>query len=89
MVLGTIYCADGPNTLYQRIWPTYKVPVIDKQGQPTFPSKYPQSVIEQYRIDINDEYVWSGQYLLRPAQRTDLFTFPYKTVTLNTFQEML
>jgi hypothetical protein len=89
LLLGTIYCADGPNTIYQRIWPTYKVPVVDNQGLPTFPSKYPLSVIEQYKTDINDAYVWSGQYLLRPALRTDRFTFPFKTVSLNTFEEFL
>lgn len=89
LMLGTIYSPDGPNTLYQRIWPTYKVPIIDNQGHPTFPSRYPASVIEQYRTDINDEYVWSGQYLLKPAVRTDMYTFPFKTVTLNTFEEFL
>lgn len=89
LVLGTIYCPDGPNTLYQKIWPTYKVPVIDNQGLPTFPSLYPLDVIEKYRTDINDEYTWAGQYLLKPALRTDQFTFPFKTVTLNTFEEFL
>lgn len=89
LMLGTIYCPNGPNTLYQRVWPTYKVPITDKQGLPTFPSKFNAQVIEQLRCDINDEYIWEGQYMLRSALRTDKFTFPFKDVQLKVFQEFL
>lgn len=89
IMLGTIYCPDGPNTLYQRAWPTYKVPIIDKQGRPTFPSRFPAEVIDQYRTDTNDEYVWQGQFMVAPALRTDQYQFPFKTVILNTFEEFL
>ena len=89
VMLGTIYCPNGPNTLYQRVWPTYKVPIVDKQGLPTFPTKFSTQVIEQLKSDINDEYIWKGQYMLESALRTDKFTFPYKNVQLKVFQEFL
>lgn len=89
LLLGTIYCPDGPNTLLQKIWPSYKVPIIDRNGLPTFPTKFGANVIAQLRRDVNDEYVWQGQYMLAAAIRTDKYLFPFKDVILNQFTEML
>lgn len=77
VMLGTIYSDKGPNTNYQGKWKTYKRAIITAKGNPTFPSMYPREVIRQYEEDINDSYVWLGQYMLRASNRTDKFFYPF------------
>ena len=81
---GTIYSKEGPNTLFQKRWKTYKRPIVDREGNPTFPSEYPMSVIQQKRKDTQDEWTWQGQYLLRSIQRTDRWVFPFLGKRLQT-----
>jgi len=77
VMLGTIYSDRGPNTIYQSRWQTYKRAVLTTDGRPTFPSVYPLSVIERMKTDISDNYVWLGQYMLKPSMRTDKFFYPF------------
>ena len=86
VMLGTIYCEGGPNTIYQEKWPTYKRAVVDSYGFPTFPSRFNEEVIAQYKSDINDDYLWKGQYLLKAAKRTDKFFYPFIDVKLKKFK---
>jgi hypothetical protein len=77
-MMGTIYHPYGPNTFYQSLWPTYKVPIIDKLGQSTFPSEFNKERIEKIIRDIANEWLWQGQYMLKSVPRTDKFFFPFK-----------
>lgn len=86
VLLGTIYAPNGPNTIYQNIWPTYKRPIIDQYGQPTFPSRFSLIEIEKYRRDISDDWLWSGQYLLKSTKRIDKFFYPFHDVKLKPFK---
>lgn len=82
-LLGTVYCENGPNTFYQSKWFTYKRPCYDKYGEPTFPSRWDRDALEKMKRDMDDDYLWQGQYLLKPARRTDLFFYPFTDVRLN------
>lgn len=89
IMLGTIYCGEGPHTLLQKSWPTYKVPIVDAKGLPTFPSRFPAHVVERIRADINDQWIFDGQYMLKSSPRTDKFSFTFAQTVLNQFTEML
>lgn len=82
---GTIYCENGPNTVYQTVWPTYKRPIVDKYGVPTFPSRYGLSEIETKRKEVvatAGEHTWMGQYMLKFVQRTGDHIFPFRDLRL-------
>ena len=83
LLLGTIYAEDGPNTYYQKVWRTYKRPIWDSLRRPSFPSRWPNP--EKIRSELNDEWLWAGQYLLESRPRTDKFFYPYAGVELNSF----
>lgn len=85
LMSGTIYSERGPNTVYQTRWPTYKIPIVDKYGKPTFPSVFSESAIKQLRVDIADEWYWQGQYMMRYVPRTDNMFFPFSGVKLQEF----
>lgn len=75
---GTLYSKEGPNTLYQKHWKTYKRAIIDHNGQPSMPGKYPLPAIRQKKADTADDWTWQGQFLLKSVQRTDKFVFPFQ-----------
>lgn len=81
---GTIYSGTGPHTLYQKKWPTYKRRIIDKYGNPTFPSRFPMEVIERMK-DETDSYTWDGQYLLIAPRKRDNLFYPFAAAQINKF----
>ena len=83
LLLGTVYAEDGPNTYYQKVWRTYKRPIWDSLKRPSFPSRWPDPA--KIRTELNDEWLWAGQYLLESRPRTDKFFYPYSGVELNSF----
>lgn len=89
IMFGTIYCGEGPHTVLQKNWPTYRVPIVDKQGLPTFPTRFPMNVVDRIRADINDAWVFDGQYMLKSSPRTDKYAFSFSDTVLQQFTEML
>ena len=88
-MVGTIYHEKGPNNVFSGLWPTYKVPIIDRHGRPTFPSRFPLDVIKAKRAEIirlSGEYTWSTQYLLKPHPRDHNYFYPMKDVQLQSFR---
>ncbi len=88
ILVGTVYHDKGPNLLASQVWPSYRVPIIDKVGNPTFPSRFPLEKIVKKReeiLRIDGPYVWHTQYLLQPHPRTHAYFFPFRDVTLNSF----
>lgn len=75
---GTIYSKHGCNTVFQQEWPTYKCPIVDRYGHPTFPSLYGRNEIERIHRECKDEWTWGGQYLLKAYDREDRYLFPFK-----------
>jgi Terminase RNaseH-like domain len=56
---GQIHCigtAEHPEDILHRLarqgWPSLKLPVLDAQGQPTFPAKWPPARIEARRLEL-------------------------------------
>lgn len=82
---GTIYHPDGPNLRYSKMWPTYRVPIVDRHGEPTFPSMYDLAWIEKEKRDVDNEWIWQGQYLLKAFPRTDKFFYPFRQQVLKSF----
>ena len=83
--MGTVYHEKGPNTAYQSMWPTYRVPILDKHGNPTFPSRFPMARILSRQKEINDPYIWAGQYLLKHHPRTAKFFYPFRGDLIKTY----
>lgn len=83
--LGTPYHPDGPNTRWMNIWPTYRIPLLDKYGKSTFPSVCTPEWMEQEKADVNNDYTWHTQYLLEHYPRTAKFFFPFRQTVLQTF----
>lgn len=78
IMVGTVYSKHGPNTNFQRKWKTYKCPIVDKHGHPTFPSLYGKDEIARIHSECEDEWTWGGQYLLKAYDREDNYLFPFK-----------
>jgi hypothetical protein len=83
--LGTVYHPDGPNLALAKQLPTYKVPIVDKYGEPTFPSMYDKEWIERERAITDNEWIWQGQYMLKAFPRTDKFFYPFRKQVLKSF----
>lgn len=84
--LGTVYHPDGPNLRYSKTWPTYWAPIVDKYGNPTFPSLYDLAWIQRERETIDNEWIWQGQYMLKAHPRVDKFFYPFKDQQLKSFR---
>lgn len=82
---GTYYSTKGPIVTFMRRWPSYRVPIVDRNGLPQFPKKFPKKVIDQLRKDITDEWVWKGQYMMEPADPEDDLFFPFRHVPIKRF----
>jgi hypothetical protein len=88
VMVGTIYHASGPNRAYSTLWPTYKVPIVDGHGVPTFPSRFPLEAIFKKReeiIKVGGPYTWHTQYLLQPHARDHNYSYPLRDVVLKSF----
>lgn len=87
-MVGTVYHEKGPNSAFRGLWPTYRIPIMDRYGNPTFPSRFSAAAIEAKRAEIirlSGSYTWYTQYLLTPHKRDHTYFFPMKDVTLRSF----
>ncbi len=78
LLTGTYYHPLGPNIEYSKRWPLYRVPILDANGAPTFPSQKPLEECLRIRDEDTDEWVWQTQYMLNVSPRTDLHSFPFR-----------
>lgn len=97
VMTGTIWAGDGkkgtgPHTTYQNIehWKVYKRKVRTGDGRypnrPTFPSRHPEEELRRKEAEVNDPYLWAGQYHLEYRPRTGTQFFPFRGVSFDTFQ---
>jgi hypothetical protein len=96
VMTGTIWAGNkekgtGPMTVYQTRpgWKVYKRRVREGDGHrpnlPTYPSYYTDDVLDTMESDMNDPFIWAGQFLLDYLPRTGGLVFTFAGTQYHSF----
>ena len=82
VLTGTYYHPSGPNVFYSNRWPLYRIPILDKYGNPTFPNLKPLKECHRIQREDVDEWGWQTQFMLNVQLRMDEYAYPFKNKLL-------
>lgn len=82
VLTGTYYHTQGPNYEFTKKWPSYRVPILDKHGNPTFPTLKPLAECQRIQHEDVDDWGWQTQFMLNVLSRNSEFAFPFRNKML-------